>query len=110
MRHRLSGQAVALVAADWVAGERGRILENPILFFKQIAMCACSLQAQRLITQSINQKPIRFDMAITGMLPVSGQGVISMSRFKRLILCKEANNPLEFIQIFSPLGDPFQIP
>ena len=48
-------------------------------------------------------------MTVTGMLSISGQGMIPVPRLKRFVLCQKSNNPFEFIQLLSPLGYPFQV-
>lgn len=80
-----------------------------ILFLKQVAVRTCSFQAQGLIVQSVNKKPIWFDMAVTGVLPISGQGMLPVPRLKRSVFCEKGDNLFEFIQILSSFSNPFQI-
>ena len=67
--------------------------------FKQIGVRPGSFQEQNIFVNSIDQEPVRFDMAFPVLVPMPGQMMISMSDGQRLSRLSQIDNSFKFIQI-----------
>jgi len=77
------------------------------LYFEKIAVAACSLEKQAIRFQSIDEKPIRVDVAIEGTFPWSDEGMVTKSGFQRSPRNQGKNDFFQFLEILALLFEFF---
>lgn len=70
-------------------------------------MSACSHENKIVLLDSVNQEPVRFDVALPMPDIGSNKGMISVLGSKRLLCLQLINNSIESVNILTALASPF---
>lgn len=79
------------------------------LFFEKTAVAACSLENQAIRFRAIDEKPIRFDVAIAGNSPWPDKGMIPKSVFQGSHRNQNKTDLFKFLGILAWLLELFHI-
>lgn len=68
-----------------------------------------SLENQSRAIDLVDKQPIRFDVAVAPVLPITDQLMVSVNRIQRLIGEQRPRNPFEFLRILATTQAALQI-
>ena len=81
----VAGERHASSAMSLASGTLKPVVGRFVLF-KKIAVCACALQLEIFIRLCVNQHPIRFNVAVSAMLPFARKRMVSMAGVKKIVV------------------------
>jgi len=76
---------------------------------KQIRMCPGAHKAELIPIDSINQQPVRFEMAFTAVLEKAFERMVLTCYWQLLPICQQADNSLQLVQVLATSAEPFDV-
>lgn len=77
--------------------------------FKQVRVCAHSLEVHPIAGDSVDQQPIGLDMALTAADEVADETMVTVDRIQRFPREKAADNDLQFVEILTTTTASLQV-